>query len=71
MPRRTFIDDLVADELRAFALEGITPESSADYLAAAAQEGPRQCRRCGCTDDRACSGGCYWVSADLCSRCAK
>lgn len=30
-------------------------------------------RRCGCTDDWACSDGgmpCHWVEADLCSRCA-
>lgn len=30
----------------------------------------RTCRLCGCSDDRACEGGCSWVSADLCSRCA-
>lgn len=29
----------------------------------------RACRVCGCTDDRACPGGCSWVAADLCSRC--
>lgn len=28
------------------------------------------CRVCGCTDDRACPGGCYWVEEDLCSECA-
>jgi phage N-6-adenine-methyltransferase len=28
------------------------------------------CRECGCTDDEACEGGCVWVEADLCSRCA-
>jgi hypothetical protein len=28
------------------------------------------CRVCGCTDDEACDDGCYWVEADLCSRCA-
>lgn len=27
------------------------------------------CRRCGCTDDRACPGGCYWVEPNLCSAC--
>jgi hypothetical protein len=30
----------------------------------------RACRVCGCTDDRACPGGCWWVEADLCSSCA-
>ncbi len=29
----------------------------------------RTCKRCGCTDARACRGGCYWVARDLCSRC--
>lgn len=27
------------------------------------------CRACGCTDNRACPGGCEWVEADLCSNC--
>ncbi len=27
------------------------------------------CRVCGCTDDHACPGGCYWVEEDLCSEC--
>lgn len=30
----------------------------------------RACRGCGCTGDRACPGGCYWVEPDLCSSCA-
>lgn len=28
-----------------------------------------KCRVCGCTDDRACEGGCSWVEARLCSQC--
>lgn len=28
-----------------------------------------QCRVCGCTNDRACPGGCVWAEPDLCSRC--
>ncbi len=33
---------------------------------------PRECVKCGCTDERACDGGCFWVSLDppVCSRCA-
>lgn len=31
---------------------------------------PRVCRVCGCTDYRACIGGCYWVEDDLCSCCS-
>lgn len=29
----------------------------------------RKCRVCGCTEDNACVGGCYWVDTDLCSEC--
>jgi hypothetical protein len=32
--------------------------------------GVRTCRVCGCTDDHACEGGCWWVDADLCSACS-
>lgn len=31
----------------------------------------KKCRVCGCTDDKACVGGCYWVEDDLCSQCKK
>jgi hypothetical protein len=30
---------------------------------------PRACRACGCTDARACTGGCCWADDDLCSAC--
>lgn len=33
-------------------------------------EQERRCRVCGCTQNNACPGGCYWVEYDLCSRCA-
>ena len=29
-----------------------------------------KCRICGCTQNNACEGGCYWVEEDLCSKCA-
>lgn len=29
-----------------------------------------ECEICGCTDDRACPGGCAWVAPGLCSSCA-
>ena len=31
----------------------------------------RACRVCGCTDDHACEGGCWWIEKDLCSKCAR
>lgn len=27
------------------------------------------CRVCGCTDERACAGGCSWIQSGLCSAC--
>jgi len=29
----------------------------------------RFCRECGCTNEVACLGGCFWVTDDLCSTC--
>ncbi|MEU8555906.1 hypothetical protein AB0C80_18220 [Streptomyces anthocyanicus] len=41
---------------------------------AADQEDEARCIKCGCTEDAACKGGCYWVpneqQVDLCSACA-
>jgi hypothetical protein len=28
-----------------------------------------KCRFCGCTDKKACKGGCHWISPDVCSLC--
>lgn len=30
---------------------------------------PGTCRVCGCTNGRACPGGCSWVESTLCSAC--
>lgn len=30
---------------------------------------PGPCTSCGCTEDRACPGGCVWVKQGLCSAC--
>jgi hypothetical protein len=29
------------------------------------------CRKCGCSDDDACAGGCGWAEPDLCTSCAE
>ena len=31
----------------------------------------RKCRVCGCTEDKACKGGCCWMEWDLCSKCVE
>ena len=29
----------------------------------------RKCIICGCNDMKACEGGCYWISDNICSKC--
>lgn len=29
------------------------------------------CRECGCTQNNACTNGCWWVEEDLCSDCTE
>lgn len=41
----------------------------ADFSSSSPASG--RCRFCGCTEDRACPGGCGWVLPDVCSRCAQ
>ncbi|WP_371380884.1 hypothetical protein [Sporomusa aerivorans] len=63
----------------------LSPDGSIDYLnetekalgdaiaariEAEANQGIQRCRVCGCTDNHACPGGCYWVEEGLCSACA-
>jgi hypothetical protein len=31
----------------------------------------QRCRECGCTERRACVGGCEWVEHDICSACVE
>ncbi len=30
----------------------------------------RSCKVCGCTEERACPGGCCWIGPRLCSACS-
>jgi hypothetical protein len=52
------------------AIRGLTEEQAVDVVNVLVSDmTPRRCRNCGCSDDRACPGGCYWIEDDLCSRC--
>ncbi|MDX3629016.1 hypothetical protein PV728_01565 [Streptomyces europaeiscabiei] len=57
-------------------LAATDPAQQAPYLPApmVIEDGVRHCLRCGCTEARACIGGCHWVPnaqlIDLCSACA-
>jgi hypothetical protein len=62
-------------------LEPLHAEIRAAALSLPLPKGLRHCRRCGCTDDLACPGGCHWVEhgssvrgaarGALCSQCAR
>lgn len=43
------------------------PDEALDKMATALMEPVRTCRHCGCTDEHACPGGCYWIAPDVCS----
>lgn len=43
---------------------------TAMFAVSKAADEMRTCRICGCTDERDCEGGCYWVEPGLCSQCA-
>ncbi|SNS15866.1 PRTRC system protein E [Humidesulfovibrio mexicanus] len=49
----------------------VAPQASFLTMDSDPAESARTCRKCGCTDDQACSGGCSWVEPDLCSACAE
>lgn len=47
------------------------PDEGLARLQAADRElGSDFCRGCGCTDDYACVGGCYWIDTGRCSACS-
>lgn len=45
----------------------VAPEAAAPEVDPEPSE--RTCRHCGCTQARACPGGCWWVGPDECSAC--
>jgi hypothetical protein len=71
------VDPELAKNLRAIATQRAYLDSECSRLQrelAKLQDAP-SCDRCGCTDDRACEGGCAWVPnsrfVDLCSACIR
>jgi len=74
----------LAGRVRALSVEagvaGLEAEAAllAETAGALAQSGlvllgagglEERCRSCGCTEERACPGGCAWVEPGLCSAC--
>jgi len=52
---------------RAYELQGMERARQARIAAGVEM----QCRVCGCSDSRACDGGCVWAEPFLCSQCAR
>ena len=46
----------------------VAPQAS--FLTMDSDPDKPKCRKCGCTEEKACPGGCTWVEPDLCSACA-
>ena len=60
----------VIHEVKAAIVLALYVDDIARGTAKAAPAGStRTCRDCGCTDHRACFGGCWWVQINLCSSC--
>lgn len=49
----------------------ITIKSSPTWCPKKVNSSNWRCKICGCTDELACVGGCYWVAPNLCSKCAE
>ena len=62
--------DLVVDGLITINLE-IQVDTLEELIEEVSCLDAPRCRVCGCTDDNACPGGCYWVEEDLCSECVE
>ncbi len=52
------------------ALLSLATASRPDLVGKEPASASMVCRECGCTDEDACLGGCYWVEVDLCSSCS-
>lgn len=62
------VDDVDVDELAEdldFIGDPIGAQRALDVA-----NGMTACRRCGCTQNSACEGGCAWAEPDLCTACA-
>lgn len=57
----TALPILAHDQVEIPASEPVTKPDTTDQV--------MRCEVCGCTDDRACPGGCWWARPGLCSRC--
>jgi predicted esterase len=58
------------EDVRA-AMEWLTLDEPVSSDLQPMRAGDRSCRICGCTELKACPGGCWWVLPDVCSTCAR
>ncbi len=67
----SFRDPAAREALLLYSRKTSDAELASDiYAAIENQDWPEsKCRVCGCTQDKACPGGCSWVEHDLCSVC--
>lgn len=65
--KTVLLEDL-AKEVRDRKHAGVMKKGGA-YRVELTVEPIASCRKCGCTENHACQGGCWWVEPDLCSSC--
>lgn len=66
------VDTLVSDTerwVRGFASRPPTSSMREELLRHLAKTSILHCRRCGCTEDYACIGGCDWAKPGICTEC--
>lgn len=73
-PRRQAPGPLYGGDVVRFISDAYDSDADMEADAAAVEDAMARCSRCGCTEARACEGGCYWVPnpqhVSLCSACA-
>ncbi|MCW3125260.1 MAG: hypothetical protein JWO03_918 [Bacteroidetes bacterium] len=50
-------------------IEATSLERMTEKIKAVRFDKQQACRVCGCTQNNACPGGCWWTEEDLCSSC--
>jgi len=79
--KKVWVAEMRKDKERSFLKAFYTEKEAVEYYNKKAREiygefayqnkieEEKKCRVCGCTDNQACQGGCYWVEEYLCSQC--
>lgn len=68
--RASTLEELIRIEETIFCAECLEPLAAIEIAMSeftCPSCGTRVCVMCGCTDERACAGGCRWIAPGICS----